>query len=110
MHKPCQRGYPCWLCCLEEKFRFDKQLNKFWSQNSSVSIVTRLRLVQPEFNSCKGNDGIFLFATMSKQALGPNHPPNERVPGALTPSSSEVMNAWNYTSTPTICIHGVMFN
>jgi hypothetical protein len=58
--------------------------------------------------------GIFLFATMSRPALGPTQLPIHWVPGALTlglkwpgcdvdhspPSSAEANNVWNYTSTP----------
>jgi hypothetical protein len=65
--------------------------------------------------------GIFLFDTVSRPALGPTQPLIQGVPGALTlgvkwprceadhapPSSSEVKNAWGYTSTPPICLHGV---
>jgi hypothetical protein len=56
--------------------------------------------------------GIFLFSTASRPALGPNQPPFQWVPGALSPmikrpgrkanhtppSSAEVKNAWRYTS------------
>jgi hypothetical protein len=58
--------------------------------------------------------GIFLFTTASKPALGPTHPPIQRVTGAVSlrvkrpgresvhssPSSAEVKNAWSHTSTP----------
>jgi hypothetical protein len=53
--------------------------------------------------------GIFLFATASKPALRPTHPPIHYVPEAISPeikahhsppSSTEVKNAWSYTSTP----------
>jgi hypothetical protein len=60
--------------------------------------------------------GIFLFTTVSRQALGPTQSPIQWVPGALSllvkrpvretghspPSSAEVKNAWSYTSTPLI--------
>jgi hypothetical protein len=62
----------------------------------------------------------FLFATASRPALGPTQPPNQWVPGNITPgvkrpgreadhltsSSAEVKNAWNCTSAPLICLHG----
>jgi hypothetical protein len=65
--------------------------------------------------------GIFLLTTKFGPALGPTQ---SWVPGALSlwvkgpgrgadhspPSSAEVENAWSYTSTPPICLHGVMFN
>jgi hypothetical protein len=52
----------------------------------------------------------------------PTHPPIQCVPGALSlvvmrpgreadhlpPSSAEVKNAWSYTSTPPICLNGVV--
>jgi hypothetical protein len=57
--------------------------------------------------------GISLFTTASRTALRPTQPPIQWVPGALSqevkrqgreadhscPSSAEVKNAWNYTST-----------
>jgi hypothetical protein len=62
------------------------------------------------------------FDTASRLALGPIHP-IKWLPGALTlwvkppgreaqhspPSSAEV-NAWSYTSTPPIRLHGVVLN
>jgi hypothetical protein len=64
------------------------------------------------------------ITTASRTALGPTQPPNQRVPGALSlgvqrpgreadhsPSSSaKVKNAWGYTSTPLIRLHGMVLS
>jgi hypothetical protein len=68
--------------------------------------------------------GIFLFTTASRTALGPTEPPVRLVPGALSlgvkrpggacdlspPSSAVVKNAWSYTSTSPIRLHGVVLS
>jgi hypothetical protein len=68
--------------------------------------------------------GIFLFTTASRTALGPTHPPIQWIPGAPSlgvkrqgieadhspPPSAEVKNAWSYTSTPPIRLHGVVLS
>jgi hypothetical protein len=68
--------------------------------------------------------GIFLFITASRTALGPTQPPIQCVPGILSlgvkrpgseanhspPSSAEIKNAWSYTSTPPIGLHGVVLS
>jgi hypothetical protein len=60
--------------------------------------------------------------TASRTALEPTHPPIQWVRGAISlgvkrpgreadqspPSSAEVKNAWSYTSTPPIRLHGVL--
>jgi len=67
---------------------------------------------------------IFLFAIIFRLALQPNQPPIQWVPGFLNQrvkhpgceadispqSSAEVKNAWTYTSTPPIHLHGVALN
>jgi hypothetical protein len=68
---------------------------------------------------------IFLIATASRLALGLTQPPIQwgvqgvispgvRWPGHisdhLAPSSAEVKNAWRYTSTLPIRLHGVVLN
>jgi hypothetical protein len=65
--------------------------------------------------------GIFLFATVSRTALEPTQPPFQWVPGALSlgvkrpeheadhspPYGADVKDAWSYTSTPPVRLHGV---
>jgi len=62
-------------------------------------------------------DENFFLATASRPALGPTQPPiqwilgvkrPESEAGHSPPSSAEVMNAWSYTSTPPICLHGMV--
>jgi hypothetical protein len=67
--------------------------------------------------------GIFLFATMSRLTLGPTHPPIQWLLGAFFPrvkqpghkadhsplSGIRVANAWSYTSTPPMLLHGMVF-
>jgi hypothetical protein len=68
--------------------------------------------------------GIVLFTTTSRTALGPTQPPVQWVLGALSlgvkrpergadhspQSGAEAKNAWNYTSTPAIHLHGVVLS
>jgi hypothetical protein len=68
--------------------------------------------------------GIFLFTTASRTALGPTQPPIQWVLEALSlgvkrpgretdhspPSTAEVKNAWSYTSTPPVRLHGVVLS
>jgi hypothetical protein len=68
--------------------------------------------------------GYYLFATVSRPALEPIQSPIRVVPRVLSagvkqpgsgaehssPFSAEVKNAWNYTSTPPIGLHGVVLN
>jgi hypothetical protein len=79
-------------------------------RNSSVSIVTRLRVVRQGV-PFPAWEGVLLF-TASRPTLGPTQPPIQSVRGALSPgikrpgreannllpSDSEV-NMWSYTST-----------
>jgi hypothetical protein len=66
--------------------------------------------------------GNFSFITVSRTALEPTQPPIQWVPGTLSlgvkrlgcetdhspPSSAEVKNAWSYTSTAPIRLHGIV--
>jgi hypothetical protein len=75
------------------------------------------------FESRKGLR-IFLFATAFKPALAPTQPLPQWVPGTLSlvvkrlgreadnspPSSDEVTNAWSYTSTPQVLLHGFVLS
>jgi hypothetical protein len=68
--------------------------------------------------------GIFLFTAASGTALGPTQPPIQWVSGVLSLgvkgpgresdhsplSSAEVKNAWRYTPTPSIRLHGVVLS
>jgi hypothetical protein len=68
--------------------------------------------------------GIFLFTTASRTALEPTQPPIQWVPATVSlgvkqperdadhspPSSSEVKNAWSYTSTLPIRLQGVVLS
>jgi hypothetical protein len=84
---------------------------------SSVSIETRLRAERPGLDSLKGT-------TTSRPVVGPTEPPIQWVPRVLClgvkrpghvadyslPLSAEVKNAWSYTCTSPIRLHGVVFN
>jgi len=63
----------------------------------------------------------FLLITVSRPALGPTQPRIQCVPDAVTPAvkrpgreanhslqSNAEVNAWSYTSTPPICLNGVV--
>jgi hypothetical protein len=87
-----------------------------WSRDSSVSIVTSLWVGRPGFDS---RQGIFLFATKSRPALGPHIQwlqgvlyPGVKRPGREAdhppPSSAGLKNAWSDTSTPPTGHHGVV--
>jgi hypothetical protein len=66
----------------------------------------------------------FFLVTVSRPALKPTQSPIQWVPGALTPgvnrpsreavhsppSGAEVKNAWGYTYTPPVCLHGMVLS
>jgi hypothetical protein len=89
-------------------------------QDSSVGIALGYGLVNRGFES-RWELRVFLFTTAFRPTQGPTQPPIQCVPGALSlgverpvreadhspPSSAQVKNAWNYTSTHPIRLHGV---
>jgi hypothetical protein len=85
-----------------------------FNDSGFLSIITLgYGLDDQGFESLEGL-GVFLFTIISRPGLGPTRPPIQWLPGALSlgvkrpereadrshPSSSEVKNAWGYTSTP----------
>jgi len=80
--------------------------------------------VSMQYNSVTFQTGFFLFATLSRPALGPTWCPIQQVLGACSPrvewlgceadhsppSSAEIKNEWNYTFTPPVCLKGMVFN
>jgi hypothetical protein len=98
-------------------------LCKIWSRGGSVSIMTEVRAGRSGFHSWNGCRGFLLFADTSTPALEPSQPPVQWIQENLSPgikrpvceadksppSSTEVKNAWSYTSTP-LCLHGAVFN
>jgi hypothetical protein len=95
----------------------------FLPLSSKYSPQQRWTIGVLEFDSRRGLEN-FLFTTVSRRALGPTQPPIQWVPGALSlgvqqlgheadhspPSCAEVKNAWSYTSTPPIHLHGVVLS
>jgi hypothetical protein len=94
------------------------------SRDSSVSITHGYGLVDWGFTSQHGLR-IFLFPTaVSTPILGTTQPPVQWVSRTLSvevkrpgreadhspPSSAEVNNAWSYTFTPPIRLHGLVFS
>jgi hypothetical protein len=89
------------------------------SRNSSVSVVTRLRLEDSGFKARQGQS-ISLFCKRCRPPLRTTHLPTQWLPCSLLvvkrlgydighspPSSAEVKNESNYTSTPPLCLHGM---
>jgi hypothetical protein len=90
---------------------------------SSIALGNGWAIGVRGFDSRRG-PGIFLFTAASRPVLGPTQPPIQWVPGTLSlgvkqlgreadhspPSRNEVKNAWSYTSTPPICLHGVVLS
>jgi hypothetical protein len=95
------------------------------SRESSASIALGYRLEDRGSRvRFPAGLGIFLFTTASRTALGSTQPPIQWVPGALSlgvkrpgreadhspPLVPRSKNAWNYTSTPSIPLHGVVLS
>jgi hypothetical protein len=92
-------------------------------RDSSVGIALGYGLDDRGFES-RQELGNVLFTTASRPALGPTHPPIQWVIGALSlgvkwpereaynssPPSAEAKNAWSYTSTTSIRLHGVVLS
>jgi hypothetical protein len=115
----------CRLQAIECELRRNKTnfLNTCMEQCPLIMLVYGLedRGSRVRFPAGAGN---FLFTTASGMALGPTRPPIQWVPGALSlgvkrlgreadhspPSSPEVKNAWSYTSTLSIHLHGVVLS
>jgi hypothetical protein len=71
-----------------------------------------------------GQSGVRIPTTESRSVLGPTQPPIQWLPRVLylgvkwpgreavqsPPSGAEVKNAWSYTSTPPIRLHGVVLS
>jgi hypothetical protein len=101
---------------------FKSLLNFCKSCDSSVSIVLGCR--QDNQGSRVQFPAGALFTTVSRMALEPTQLPIQWVPGALSlgvkqlgheadhsPTySAEIKNAWSYTSTPPICLHGMVLS
>jgi len=88
------------------------------SMRSSISIVTRLRVRRPVFDS-RQRLGFLLSSTAFRPALGPTRPPIQWVPGVKWPGrgadrslpfSASVNNGWSCISTPIIRLHGVVLS
>jgi hypothetical protein len=111
---PCLQKPPC-----PGTVQSSPQLHTF-SSKIRFNIALDYGLGDQGFESRKGL-GIFLFTTGSIPLLGSTQPPIQWVPGNLSlgvkrpgfetdhsnPSSTQVKNAWSYTSTLTIRLHGV---
>jgi hypothetical protein len=83
-----------------------------------------LAVLEIGFQYHRFNELIFLFTTASRTSLGPTQPPIQWVPGALSLGvkrpgqeaehsplpSAEIKNAWSYTSTTPVRLHGVVLS
>jgi hypothetical protein len=95
----------------------------FSDENKLNGAALSYRLDDREFES-RQELGILLFTITSIPALGPTQLPIQWVSGVLwlgvkrpgheddhlPPSGAEVKNAWSYTFTPPIFLHGVVLS
>ena len=98
----------------------NQQSISLWSISTSIlgAWITqsvqwlRYALDGPGFKT-RNEQEIFPISKTSKPALGPTHRSflGVKRPGRdadhSSPTSAEVKDGWSYTSTPTICLHGV---
>jgi hypothetical protein len=103
----------CAICVKKTFSRQHSSLITFWLRYPEVLWIKR-----PDLKWL----GIFLFTTASRPALVSSQPPIQWVPGALSlrvkrqgreadhspASRAEAKNAWSYTCTPPIHLHGVV--
>jgi hypothetical protein len=78
---------------------------KWWSQDSVLCMLTRLRLGRLSIRIPAG-EYIFLYPkhVHRRSFLGVIRP--GRYVDLSSPSSSEIKNVWSYASAPPICSHG----
>jgi hypothetical protein len=89
-----------------------------------VFIVVSVYFVITQSGNFCIHPRIYFITPQIKTALGPTQPPIQWVRGALSlgikrpgreadhspPSSAEVKNTWSFTSTPPMCLHGVVLS
>jgi hypothetical protein len=116
MPHPSHLSIPLILCVKSANYEVSYYVSK--SQDSSVGIATDYRsddrIIGVQIPAGAGN---FSFRHSDQTGSGPTQPQMQWVPGALSPgvkrpgreadhsppSSTEVKNAWGYTSTPPTC-------
>jgi len=118
----------CTVCSSRSRRPVRKLLDTPWyilrGPSSSVRIVTRLPDGRPGLDS-RQSLGFFPSPLRPDRLWDPySQPPIHWVLGALSlgvkqlgheanhslPSISEVKNAWSYTSTPPLCLHGMVLS
>jgi hypothetical protein len=120
-------GFGSILClsnqCSLQKLEIKQSLKNIRSRDSSAVKRWATGWMIRAWSPGRGWE-IFLLTTASRLVLGPTKPPIQWVSGALSlgvkrpvpeadhspPSSAEVKNAWSYTSTPPILLHGMVIS